>query len=207
MNTLKHINLLVLLMLLFISAYSQSEPQEENYQQLRNTMTLEQQSRYNLTGFEGRAVQKTKDLAGYLEIISNNEYDLTLRKYALSMAVKLFYNNTITIGNTDYNISSLKIIDLKNYLDLFLNTNYTKIVVEISNCEFNENLRSDKSDSYTGKLKFNQTNEYYDNKTISGKNTEIKEVDIILVKTTKDFGKKSQNVWNVFLGEIRTIKE
>ena len=207
MNILtKQIYLLVMLMFFFISALSQVDPEEKNYEQLQNTMTLEQQSRYNLTGFEGRAIQKTEDFAGYLQIISNKEYDLTLRKYAKSMAIKFFYHDYYKIENSDPHISKLKVIELNDYVNHFLNTNYTKIVVEISNCEFKENLNLDKSDSYTGKLKFNQTNEFYNDKIFTGKTTELKEVDIILVKTEKAFGKKKKSVWNVFLGDIRIVK-
>lgn len=204
---IKNINLTAILILVFFSAFSQADVQENNYSQLQNTMTVDRQTTYNLVGFEGRAIQKTEEFAGYLEIISNKEYEMTLRKHAINTAVKLFFRDWVNIENSDVNISKLKIISLNDYIDLFLNTKYTKITVEITDCEFKENLKSDKSDSYKGKLEFNQTNKFYNNSSISDKTTERKEVEIILVKTTKEFGKKTKNVWTVFLGEIRAIKE
>lgn len=206
MNTLKHINLSVLFLFIFLSAYSQVVVKENNYQQLQNTLTNEQQSAYDLTGFEGRAVQKLEDLAGYIEIISNKEYDLTLRKHALSLAAKLFYDGQITVRNSDKQLSSLNILELSEYLNSVLKTGYAKIVVEITNHEYVENLTQSKSDSYSGKLIFEQTNRYYKNKDIPEKTTEKKEVDIILIKTEKAFGKKKKSVWNVFLGDIRIVK-
>ena len=192
--------------LLFFQAKSQADIQENNYQKLQNTMTDPVQSDYNLIGFEGRAIQKTQDFADYLEIISNKHYDISLRKHTASLVLKLFNENSTQISNNDDNISSFKVLDVQDYVDNFLNTEYTKIVVEITDFNYIENLRSNKSDAYTGKLEFVQTNKYFNKDNISDEKSEHKEVEIILVKTTKEFGKKSKDVWNVFLGEIKTVK-
>ena len=205
-NTLKHFGLTILILFLGINLFSQTEVQEQNFLQLQNTMTNKQQSAYDLIGFEGRAMQKLEDLAGYLEIMSNKEYDLTLRKHALTLATKLFYDDQITIKNSDKQLSSLNVLELNDYLNSVLETGYAKIVVEITNREYVENLSQSKSDAYSGKLIFEQTNTYYKNKDVQEKTIEKKEVDIILVKTEKAFGKKTKSVWNVLLGDIRIVK-
>ena len=202
----KHIGIILLFFFYGINIFSQVDVQEKNFEQLQNTLTNEQQSAYDLTGFEGRAVQKLEDLAGYIEIISNKGYDLTLRKQALSLAGKLFYDDQITIKNSDKQLSSLNILELNEYLNSVLKTGYVKIVVEITNREYVENLKQSKSDLYSGKLIFEQTNTYYKTNDVHDKTTEKKEVDIILIKTEKAFGKKKKSVWNVFLGDIRIVK-
>ncbi len=202
----KYIGIIILSLFFGINIFSQVDVQEKNFEQLQNTLTNEKQTAYDLTGFEGRAMQKLEDLAGYIEIISNKEYDLTLRKHALSLAGKLFYDDRITIKNSDKQLSSLNILELNEYLNSVLKTGYAKIVVEITDREYVENLKQSKFDSYSGKLIFEQTNTYYKNKEVQEETIEKKEVDIILIKTEKAFGEKKKSVWNVFLGDIRIVK-
>lgn len=208
---MKTISFLFVILFLFFTSnkvFSQVESSEgQNFQQLSNTLTNKQQTRYDLTGFEGRAIQKVEELAEYIEIISDKEYDLKLREHAVTLALKLFKDDEIKISNSDMLLSSLSILGLNEYLNAVLKNGYGKIVVEISDREYVENLSQSKSDAYSGKLLFNQTNYYYKNKELQKKKTENKEVDIILVKTDKQFGKKTKSVWNVYLGDIRLIKK
>ncbi len=204
---IKYLNLTILLLFIVLSAYSQTVEKESNYYQLQNTMSNNmQQSSYNLSGFEGRAIQKLEEFAGYIEIISNKTYDIKLREHALTLAAKLFYDEQIKIKNSDMQLSSMSVMELNEYLNAILDNGYAKIVVEISDQDYIENLKQSKSDSYSGKLIFEQTNTYYKNKDIQEKTTEKKEVDIILEKSDKDFGKRTMSVWNVFLGEIRSVE-
>jgi hypothetical protein len=187
--------------------FSQSvEQNENNFQLLQNSITNPKQSSFDLSGYEGRAMQKIDELAGYIEIISNKDYDPTFREHALTLAKKLFYDKEIQISNSDKYLSNLNILALDDYLNAVLKTSYTKIIVELSNRQYIENLSQDKSESYSGKLLFDQTNYYYKNKEIQNKSTEKKEVEIILVKTDKSFGKKTKSVWNVFLGDIKVVE-
>jgi hypothetical protein len=207
-TNLKQINIAILLLMFTLSAQSQTDEKESNYYQLQNTMSNNmQQSSYNLVGFEGRAIQKLEDFANYLEIISNKEYDITLRKHALSLAGKLFYNDNIKIKNSDKLLSSLSVLELNEYLNSILKNGYAKITVEISNQSYIESLKQSKSDSYSGKLLFEQTNTYIEDNKVQEKKTEKKEVDIILIRKEKEFGKKTIPVWNVFLGDIKIIKD
>ena len=120
--SVKYFGIITLILFLGINLFSQADVQEKNFIQLQNTLTNKQQSAYDLTGFEGRAMQKLEDLAGYIEIISNKEYDLTLRKHALSLAGKLFYDDRITIKNSDKQLSSFNILELNEYLNSVLKT-------------------------------------------------------------------------------------
>jgi hypothetical protein len=186
--------------------FSQVDPaKENNFEELQNTMTNQVQTDYNLVGFEGRAIQKTEEFADYLEVISNKEYDLALRKHTAGLALKLFYDQSVIIANTDKQISNLKVIKLEDYVDNYLNSEYTKITVEISDFSYSEKLRSRESNDYFGKLKFTQKNSYYTNDELKNESSELKEVEIILIRTSKDFGKNRKDVWSVFLGEIKTV--
>jgi hypothetical protein len=118
----------------------------------------------------------------------------------------MFYNEEIKIGNSDKNLSTLNMMALNDYLNSILKSGYAKIVVEIADQKYVENLSQNKSDAYSGKLLFNQTNYYYQNKEVQNKSTEKKEVEIILVRTEKSFGKKSKSVWNVYLGDIKAVE-
>ena len=207
---IKYLNLTILLLFIVLSAFSQTDEKqkENNYYQLQNTMSNNmQQSSYNLSGFEGRAIQKLEEFAGYIEIISNKTYDIKLREHALTLAAKLFYDKEIKIKNSDKQLSSMSVLELNDYLNSILENGYAKIVVEISDQDYVENLKQSKTDSYSGKLIFEQTNTYYKNKDVKEKTTEKKEVDIILEKSDKNFGKRTMSVWNVFLGEIRVVDE
>ncbi len=122
------------------------------------------------------------------------------------MAKKLFYNENIKIGNSDKNLSSLSVLELDQYLNSVFKSGYAKIVIKIGNRKYVENLTQNKSDAYSGKLTFEQNNFYYANTDNPNTTTENKEVEIILVKTDKSFGKKSKSVWNVYLGDIKLLK-
>ena len=122
-------------------------------------------------------MDKVEELAEYLEIISNKEYDLKFREHAVSLAVKLFYNEEIKISNSDKLLSTLSILELSQYLNTVLKSGYGKIVVEVNNRQYVENLQQSKSDAYSGKILFDQTNIYYKNEKVLDKKTEKKEVD------------------------------
>jgi hypothetical protein len=208
METMKKYLIINVLIIAFnINLFAQSEEQlDQNNYQYQNTLTNKKQSSFELNGFEGRAKQKLQELAGYIEIISNKEYDLAFREHALSMAKKVFCNEDVKISNSDINLSTTSLMTLTEYLNSFLGTGFTKILLEITNQQYVENLSKNKSDAYSGRLLFDQTNSYYKNNEIQKKNIEKKEVEIVLVKTDKSFGKKTKNVWNVYLGNIRVIE-
>lgn len=148
----------------------------------------------NLEAFEKRAIQKLYDLADFIQIISNPEYDKSFRKEAAKQAEENFIKEDVDLACLFNDTSFTTIKDLLKHSDqtvegIFLTVNKPQIKEELSLSD--ENL-------YTGKISFT-----FESKT----GTETALCDIILTKKHKLFGNKKESIWTIGLGNITCTKK
>ncbi len=205
MEKIRYIKLAaILLFLIFqIKANSQAIGNETN--QLEQTFTTKKLSSFQLKGFEARAIQKIRDFGDYISLLSNKDYDLKLRKQAIQMFEGLFQNKTVVINNPEKELINSKKTDIEAYSKAILESKYSEVKVKIIDIQLTEQLQPVKNNTYKGIISFKQKNQYFKDKSLINSNTKTKQVEILLVKTTKNFGNKKEQVWNVFLGEIGII--
>ena len=180
--------------------YSQTSQIEEAFE--NNSFTSKKLTNFQLKGFEKRASQKIIDYANYIQIISDKSYDLSLRKHALNLSKELFANKNVSVKMYNNKISNKNKIELSEYLNLILKSDYSKIVVEISGINILQNLKTNKNNSYEGKISYNETIKFYKNKTITFTDKQKREIEIYLIKVSKNFGSTQTKVRNILLGNI-----
>lgn len=173
----------------------------EAFFEIENCFAEDKLEKEVLSAFEERGVQKLTDLADYVNIYVNPVMPQQFRKQAAQMIDELFNskNNVLEF----YNTLELKEDTTNNllYNPELSAPDYYITKVDSLNVTSRFILKTDQV--YKGELSFIQ-DEY---QIISGdtllKNTKLKNMEMVVFKTEKHFGIKSQNVWEVFLGEIK----
>lgn len=134
---------------------------------------------------EERAIQKVQDLFDYVGIMSNTEYDMELRRNSMKMAVDLFESKASLIApsltHTDDTLRVRSV--LKDVLKGKINVENIEVVRVGMNRELNEEVIS-------CSLKLNEEEVvlwFYVNMEFE----------------TKQFGNTSQEVWSVYLGDVK----
>lgn len=173
------------------------------YEQMNKTLTSNTVSAYDLEGFEMRGKQKIKDFINYLEIISDNSYDLSLREHAYNLTKQLFANKDQKINDIDVKTQKIAELNIDDYLNLFMNNEYSKIKFDITNITNKHKLINCDSQTYRGAFFVACSIEYYNGDKVAIKMASKKEVEIILMKRQKQFGNEKKDVWEVLLGYIK----
>lgn len=152
-----------------------------------------------LSAFEKRAIQKLSDLADYLNIYADTSLSKEFRLQAKQMLLESF-NSAMDLQayfkNINLSVDSLNDIIYYSEKAVSFDTQINSIVVK-------ENLREQTSSSYIGELSFSQ--KVYSS-TFSKKdnsNSFILNGKMHVIKTEKEFGNETQDVWEVSLGEIK----
>lgn len=202
---MKNIISLAVVLCFSITVKAQAIDMEANDYTYSSTFKSKSLSSVEIVGFQKRAVQKVKDLGDYLSIIANKKYDDKLRKQAIQIVSTQFLGDDVTIQPL-WKKGSIKKTDLKSFLDACYQTTYSKVVVTHSKIKYLNNFQFIDDNKYSGKIQFNQKLDFYKEDKIVDYKEYINEVDIVLEKTQKKFGKRKETIWNVFLGSIRNIK-
>lgn len=205
MKKTKYIKLAAILLFLifYMKVNSQNIGSESSW--FEQTFTTKKPSNFQLKGFEARAIQKIHDFGDYINLLSNKNYDLKLRKRAIQMFEGLFFDKTVVVNDPEKELINSKKAAIQAYSKAILESKYSEIKVKITDIWLVEQLQPAKNNTYKGSISFKQENQYYTNKSLINSSIETKQVEVLLVKTTKNFGNKKEQVWNVFLGEIEKI--
>lgn len=195
-NLMKKILLILLLILIKSFTYSQSINDFDNTQKL---------SSFELEGYEEHAIEKIKEYANYLEIISNKNYDKKLKESAIELTLDLFINKNSEIIFFEKDKLDKNRLKIEEYLDFFMNSEYDKITVEIETSWLNQKMTRFK-DFYLAEVEFMQTNSYYKHDKIYSEETVIFKVDIYLKQIVKKFGDEQIKVWTIYLDDITQQK-
>lgn len=165
---------------------------------LHETFQSDSVSEANLRAFEKRAIQKLHDVMDLIEILSDQKTEPTFRKQAKSMLLENF-------KNPDENRISLILPDIKpfrytvsQFADTLLNNGFLPLKLKILESSVKRPLSIVDKNKYLGTIYF-QMEPTANFKTLYPKDVMV---NIVLKKVTKDFGGSSQEVWEVFLGDV-----
>ena len=165
---------------------------------MENRFTEETLNTIQLQAFHQRAQQKLQDFADLSSIISDPQYDLSLRKASIPMAFRLFESKTSLIRYYDFRLQEVKLIPLNAYLDTLL-TSQSKI-------QFDFTILSESTPLIREQEHFWSITFLQSQKTVIGNYPSLKTtINILLKKKEKKFGTQTKFIWEVLLGDIDSI--
>ena len=198
------ITTIIIASFLFSGTYVFSQENVNFPDPTENTFTSNELTDFEISGFESHAIQKVKEYANYIEIISNKNFDNELREQAVLLVISIFNDEKTLIIDIDNEITTRTNVSVDEYFNLILKSNFSKISVKVSDFVISENLNSHKN-HFKGKIVFIQSTKYYDKNILVSQKESKKEVEIFLLKVEKDFGNNKSTVWKIFLGEIISL--
>lgn len=159
-----------------------------------------------LRTYERTAKQKLNDFADYLKIASDSSIDKTFRQQAAKMAGKLFISRGVEISNWNKVHAGT---DLKTIEQLLGKSVSHGISYWIKPCQIkvNKSFTMKNDTTYTGSLSFYQQLISYDNQSTPENITGMLVIDIYAIKRVKSFGKENFSIWEVYLGDIKTLQK
>jgi hypothetical protein len=195
---------LFLFSLLILAACASISNEEVNFRKVSiddaKDLTIENQfvsdelSTVHLKAFEKRAIEKLRDFADYVDIISDQSYEEEFRKLAMSQAKGLFIEH-----------SEIKLMDGFNSrrIELFLDEVKERSIntkVLISDIAIETQLKESIGSLFEGTLTFGFS-------VLSTEHQEVnhlqkRKMEFFLMKTPKSFGTNQKMVWEIFLGDI-----
>jgi len=205
------INILSLLMLLvLLSAENCSGPganyKEEYrekqisdaYQSIENEFIKDELSIEDLNAFEKRATQKLQDISDYINIYADTSLSLEFRRHAKQMIQENFSEkDDLTIFYKNLEIAEDTVNTVLNYIKYG-----ESFKTEFSSFEIIKHFQKESDLKYSGEIQFTQRISFLiqsDTVVVSFQ----RRINILAVKTEKNFGSETQEVWEVYFGEIR----
>ncbi len=178
-NEVKILLFIVLLFASRIKVYSQSSAINTSGAQQFTSTILD----LNGFAFNDRAIEKVYDFYNYLNILSMPGYNEKLKEVAKTDAVNLFCS-------ADCKVDGVKVAAL---LDSCMGLKQT-MYISVSDVKVKRELSNDTKYSM-GTLSANVS--------IGGKPAAVKEITIVVYLTVKQFGSRTEDVWTVFLCDIK----
>jgi len=149
-----------------------------------------------LSAFEKRAVQKLKDIADYINIYADTSLSVQFRKQADQMIQENFYEKNDV---NDFYKGLELLEDTVNGI-LYHSGNVRIFKTAVDSINISERLRLKPDSNYAGGIKFSQKI-YLINQTDTIVSTSSQSrISILAIKTIKNFGDKTEEVWEVYLG-------
>lgn len=156
-----------------------------------------------LSAYEQRAMGKVKDFTNYLELITNKKYDKAVRLHSLQPATSLFSSPQKFMEVASTSNKLIRKYPIQSYLRKILNTSYQQIRISHENMRWLEPLHRMNNGSYEGTIVCEQRfiGVYTDGREYSDFTT--KAYEVVLKKKSKDFGSRTLNVWQLYLGDVK----
>lgn len=177
---------------------TREEKQSELFQNIENEFLEDELTPEILSAFEKRGIQKLSDLADFINIYADTSLSVEFRLQARQMISKSFRSEN----------------DLQNYCQCFsffvdttsellsYSENAASFYTEIDSVIITESFQKITSSGYFGALQFSQTIfKLSSGETILSKSK--RQLEIFAIKTEKEFGTNSAEVWEVYLGGLK----
>jgi hypothetical protein len=187
-----------------------SEMQKEEYTtNLRNSVkhvfTSDSLSDNLLRAYEITATEKLTDFADYIKIISDTTLDLRFRQHAAELVRDLFISDEIDLSGWSKSYPEPGLNILEHLLSYSLSESVLFWIKPI-NINIIKPFTSINDSTFTGNLSFiNKCVPHSSRDTSEIESGELV-IDIYLVKKLRSFGKDQISVWDVYLGDIKSIK-
>lgn len=175
---------------------------------LKKELTSEEPSKASLKAFESRAEQKLKDLGEYLEIASDSSYSKAFRKRAAEQAIQLFDHGEEKLEGFPLNETERSDTTVQGFFQILVSKSSPLIETRfrsIGTSPLEE--EKEKKARYRGELRFELICEFRkhpEEEAFAQRRVEM-EGTSILKKVAKRFGDEEEEVWEVFLGSLRTV--
>ena len=168
-----------------------------------SSLTVANLSVAELTDFKDKALRKTKALSNYISTVADKSKDETQRNKAIDLAVKLFMGESNTVEVSSLNSKEPKRYKIRAYLNKLKMLPYIKAKIEWYDMFFASNFTKRPDGRYEAVATIYQrftgiTDEDEKYMDITKKNIQI----IIEQKEIKT-GDIVEQVWEVFLGDIK----
>jgi hypothetical protein len=148
-----------------------------------------------LSAFEKRAVQKLKDITDYMNIYGDSNLSKPFREQASQLIKKTFYEP----DDLRHFYNDLKLQEDTLNRILCFRGNIGTFKADIDSVFLSNNLRMTSFLQYRGEIQFSQSVFVIHNTdTIVAINFPYK-LEILVLKTKKKFGDKTEEVWEVYL--------
>lgn len=149
-----------------------------------------------LSAFEKRAVQKLKDIADYMNIYGDSNLSKPFREQASQLIKETFYEQ----DDLRHFYNDLKLQEDTVNRILCFRENIGTFKTEIDSVFLSNNLRMTSFLQYRGEIQFSQRVFVIHNTDTIVENNYPYKLEILVLKTEKKFGDKSEDVWEVYLG-------
>jgi len=170
----------------------------DEYQNIENEFIKDELSIEDLNAFEIRAVQKLNDIADYINIYADTSISLQFRKQANQMIWENFFEK----NDVKNFYKNLEILDDTLNTTLFYLKYGRLFETEFNSIEISNHFQKESGLEYSGEIQFNQRISLLNQADTVVINFP-RRISMLAVKTEKNFGNKTQEVWDVYLGESR----
>ncbi len=158
---------------------------------LEAEFTSEEISQEKLGAFEIRAQQKLQDFADYVNLVADTAIDSILRQQAVRQSLSLFAESSTPVS-IDAGQQSVEV-----FLTSRMTASEEKHIFTVQDIQVREHLQPISAHQYEGWLSFQQQASEESQPWIS------RQARMIVEKVEKKFGSEKEQVWEVFLGEIK----
>lgn len=174
------------------------EKQVDVFQVLESEFLNDDLSSDELQAFEIRAVQKLNDLIDYLNVYADTALASEFRIQSKNMIEKVFYKKD-DFGNYLQILSFVEdsVKSKLNYLDETIN-----LRTEIDSVRIIQPLQKKNNSLYSGEVQFYQSIYKTDNSDKVIIKSGRQNLKMVVVKSEKQFGEKTQLVWEIFLAGL-----
>ena len=160
-----------------------------------NSIRAESLSDIELKEFEIRAVEKLIDFYDYLNLLSDEKYDKTVKEEVKEATLNLFDNPQTGILPFESENSAGMTLGIEEYLNRQFNTTTSKLIT-IKSPRMKNHFTIDNQDQFHGQVSYILIINHQDEQI-------HKTAKVILKRIDKNFGNDSIQIWEVFLAEIR----
>ena len=168
-------------------------------ERVRTELTAEELSEANLRAFERRAVQKLRDLAARIRILSDPERDEALRERAREQVLKLFVRADVPISGFPSRNASADSNTAEGLLSALKKDPEGPVRLRIEGADCAPFQRTEEG-IYRSRVSFRMVRTFPDQKQ-NRREAEL-EAELLLKKVEKRFGTESQQVWECLLGRV-----
>jgi hypothetical protein len=171
----------------------------EMYQSIENDFINDELSMKSLDAFEKRAIQKLKDISDYINIYADTSLSVQFRIQAGQMIKESFPENTYV--QKFFNSFELQEDTVNGFL--YHTGNLQTFRTAIDSVVISDRLTLKSVSNYTGTIQFTQKTVLINSTDTIVSNSFRCRLNIMAIKTRKNFGDKTEDVWEVYLGEIQ----
>ena len=170
----------------------------DEYRNIENEFIKDELSIEDLSAFEIRAAQKLKDISEYIIMNADTGISVQFRKQANQMIRENFFEKN------DANMFYKNLELLEDTLNTALY--YLKygglFKTEFSSIEITNHFQKESDLKYVGEIQFTQRVSFLNQSDTVVTNLP-RRINMMAIKTRKNFGNEIQEVWEVYLGEAR----